>query len=313
MNKRVFKVLGLSVLIFFTLLFAFSTGVSLYIRYRIPATGKFIEIDGRKVHYIEKGNGSPIVLIHGLNGSANNFSYSLMDELTSSHRVIAVDRPGSGYSDPTDCKDAILPNQAKFMAEFIKKLGLDKPKVVGHSLGGAVALELALEYPDLVSELKLISPLTQFQSEIPDPFKSMGIRSDIYRWIYARFFATPMSIATEKKALSVIFPNGVAPVNFGVKGGGYVSVDHVSFYYAACDLAGLEHYLKPLSEKYSQLKVPVSILYGTEDKVLQYNLHGETMRERNPSVRLETMPGGHMIIVTDPKKVAEFILERSNS
>lgn len=303
--KKIFLIL----LIVPLALYAFNVGVSLYIRYKIPAMGKFVEIEGKKIHYIEKGSGEPIVLIHGLNGAASNFSYRMMDGLSQNHRVVAIDRPGSGYSDPIACQDAVLPTEARFVAELMQKLGITRAKIVGHSLGGAIALQLALDYPEMVSELKLLSPLTQFQMDIPDPFKNMAIRSDVYRWIYSRFFSTLASIMNEKATTQAIFPNGELPKGFGSKGGGYVSSDYLSFYYASCDLAGLENYLLPLTKRYSEIKQPVSILYGTEDRVLDPKIHGELMKQKVSRVQFQTMKGGHMLIATDAEKVNQFILE----
>lgn len=263
------------------------------------------------MHYIEKGEGPDLLLVHGLNGSANNFSFGLMDLLAKNYHVIAVDRPGSGYSDEVACEDSTLPLQAKFLVKFIQKMKLDTPYVVGHSLGGAVSLELALDHPEVVRKLILLSPLTQFQKEIPDPFKAMEIRSKYYRYFYSRLFATPEMMLNQKKAMAAIYPDGKGPEGFGTRGGGYVAADYISFYNASCDLAGLEFTLAPLAARYLELRVPVSILYGTEDKILNPKLHGEQMRDLNPAIEYETLPGGHLLLATDPEKVAEFIRSKA--
>src|SRR5690606_7041590 len=64
----------------------------------VPPSGKFITIDGHKVHYVEEGSGPPILFVHGLGGSLFNFSHPLFAELSADFRVMALDRPGSGYS-----------------------------------------------------------------------------------------------------------------------------------------------------------------------------------------------------------------------
>lgn len=108
---------------------------------RVPADGRFIDIDGRRVHYLERGTGPAIVMIHGLGGQMRNFGYALLDRLSADHRVILIDRPGSGYSAPI--AQANIRAQAAHIAAFITAMGLDRPLVVGHSLGGAIALALA--------------------------------------------------------------------------------------------------------------------------------------------------------------------------
>src|SRR4051794_36161522 len=64
----------------------------------VPADGLFVTIDGIRLHYTDQGHGPAIVMIHGLCGQMRNFSYALTDRLVADHRVILVDRPGSGYS-----------------------------------------------------------------------------------------------------------------------------------------------------------------------------------------------------------------------
>ena len=68
----------------------------------VPADGHFVRVNGKRVHYRDEGSGPTIVMIHGLAGQMRNFSYALLDKLASDHRVILIDRPGSGYSDPID-------------------------------------------------------------------------------------------------------------------------------------------------------------------------------------------------------------------
>src|SRR5579863_10522110 len=63
-----------------------------------PPLGRFLELDGERIHYVDEGAGPPLLLIHGLGGQLRNFTYALVGRLANEFRVIAVDRPGSGYS-----------------------------------------------------------------------------------------------------------------------------------------------------------------------------------------------------------------------
>src|SRR5512141_963154 len=113
----------------------------------VPPSGQFIEIDDQRLHYVDtKGAGPAIVLIHGLGGTLGNFTYALVDKLSGEFRVIAVDRPGSGYSVRPDEAPARLGAQADTLAKFIRALGLKQPLLVGHSLGGALSLAIALDH-----------------------------------------------------------------------------------------------------------------------------------------------------------------------
>src|SRR5215831_619725 len=134
---------------------------------KMPPRGKFIDIDGVRLHYIDKGSGPPLVLIHGLAGQVLNFTHSLLGRLSHDFRVIVLDRPGSGYSLRPDQALAPLSEQARIVSRFCQALGLERPVIVGHSLGGAIALALALDHPGQVGALALIAPVTHQPESVP--------------------------------------------------------------------------------------------------------------------------------------------------
>src|SRR6516164_11013286 len=109
----------------------------------LPPRGRFIDIDGQRIHYVDKGGTGPtVVLIHGLGGNLLNFSYAIADRLTGDFRVILVDRPGSGYSTRPANASATITAQAATLAELFRRLRLKRPLLVGHSLGGAICLAI---------------------------------------------------------------------------------------------------------------------------------------------------------------------------
>src|SRR5215470_14495788 len=138
----------------------------------VPPLGQFIDLDGARIHYLVRGSGPTIILIHGLTGQLRNFTHSLVDLLTDELRVIAIDRPGSGYSKRAPGASAALTAQGDLIAKFIHTMGLERPLVVGHSLGGAIALAIALEHPECAGGLALIAPLTAPQENAPTPFRA---------------------------------------------------------------------------------------------------------------------------------------------
>lgn len=154
----------------FVALFAFTQYTAYRIRKMFPPEGKFVDVGADRLHYVEYGEGPPIVFVHGLCGQLRNFAYLDLQRLAKSHRVILVDRPGSGRSTRGPRSSANVYAQARTIAMFIATLGLDKPVVVGHSLGGAISLALALNHPQSVSRIALIAPLTHTETEPPGPF-----------------------------------------------------------------------------------------------------------------------------------------------
>ncbi|MFN4130469.1 MAG: alpha/beta fold hydrolase, partial [Paracoccaceae bacterium] len=112
-----------------------------------PPTGQFVSVDGLKVHLQVAGSGPDLVLIHGANGNLREFTFALMDRLADRYRVIAVDRPGLGYSDPLPDNGASVAEQARVLRRAVAQIGTQNQIVLGQSYGGTVALGWALQAP----------------------------------------------------------------------------------------------------------------------------------------------------------------------
>lgn len=273
----------------------------------VPPLGRFIEVEGAKIHYLERGEGPELVLIHGLAGQARLFTHSLVERLAEDFRVIVPERPGSGYSVRSRGASAGPRADAAVVAQFIRALELGRPILMGHSLGGAVALATALDHPDVVSGLALVSPLTYPIDEAPEVFKAMDIRSAKLRRLVAWTLATPMSIALGERTLEDIFAPEAVPDDFPLAGGGLLSLRPRQFESASTDMVAARDDMPSLFERYGRLSVPVRMLYGTGDQVLHPRLHGEGMQERIPGLRLELVEGGHMLPMTQPDRVAALV------
>ena len=92
----------------------------------VPAAGSFVTVGQNRIHYVEKGEGPPILFIHGLGANLHHFRHPLFDAFGPGYRLIALDRPGSGYSVRAAGATARLPEQAAVIAGFIEALGLEK-------------------------------------------------------------------------------------------------------------------------------------------------------------------------------------------
>ena len=274
----------------------------------MPARGQFIRVAGERIHWLEKGQGPPLLLIHGLCGQMGNFTHSLVDRLATDHRVIVFDRPGSGHSSRAAHADGSLVQQAALVAELIRALGLQRPAVVGHSLGGAVALMLALNHPASVRALALVAPLTQPQAAPPPAFKLLAIRSPGLRALVAWTLATPWGILHSTAVLKAIFAPHTGPLDFATRGGGLLTLRPANFIHASQDMAAVETELPALARRYGELACPVSILFGTGDQILDPQRNGVQTTACNPAViELTLTAGGHMLPVSVPDEVAGFI------
>jgi len=151
-----------------------------------PPRGRFLDLDGVRLHYLERGDGAPIVLLHGNGTMIEDWEISgVLDLAAERHRVIAFDRPGFGYSARPRRRIWTPAEQAELLSQALKRLGVNRPVVVGHSWGTLVALSLALDHPDEVRGLVLLSgyyfPTTRADVPLLSP-PAIPIIGDVMRY-----------------------------------------------------------------------------------------------------------------------------------
>src|ERR1700693_1869987 len=125
--------------------------------HKSPPVGRFLSVDGVRLHYIERGTGEPLVLIHGNGTLIQDFTINgLVDRLSERYRVIVIERPGYAYS--TRPRQLWTPRaHATLFQKALQQLGVDRAIVLGHSWGTMVAVSLALQSQTLVRGLVLLS------------------------------------------------------------------------------------------------------------------------------------------------------------
>jgi pimeloyl-ACP methyl ester carboxylesterase len=277
----------------------------------VPPLGKFVDVDGNRIHYVEVGEGRPIVFVHGLGGQLHHFRHPTFPTLPG-YRLIALDRPGAGYSTRAGGATARLPEQAKLVADFIAALGLDlsleRPLLVGHSLGGAVALTVALDHPGAISGVVALAPLTHMEDEIRAEFKGLYIKSALKRWLVSRTIAVPASLKYAPQTLDFVFGPQKWPEDYIVAGGGMLGLRPGQFYATASDIVAIERDLGAIEKRYGEIAMPAALMFGSADRVLDHERHGVAMRGKLPELDFELLEGqGHMLQFTAAGRVAEMI------
>lgn len=120
----------------------------------IERPGALFYLRGLGLHFFDRGAGAAVLLVHGFGGSTYSFRYQL-GPLSEHFRVLALDLPGFGYSDrPTDL-DLSHTAHVERLREFLDRMGVERATVIGHSMGGAIAMRLAALYPQRVERLVL--------------------------------------------------------------------------------------------------------------------------------------------------------------
>jgi pimeloyl-ACP methyl ester carboxylesterase len=273
-----------------------------------PPSGRFITVDGVRLHYLEKGEGPPVVLIHGNVVTAEDFVLSgVFDRVARNHRVIAFDRPGYGYSERPQGSMWTAIEQADLLAEAFFRLGIERPVVVGHSWGSLVALELALGQPDDVSGLVLLAgyykPTVRLDVPLVAP-PAIPVIGDVLRYTVSPLMGAalmPLNVKAMFGPLDVPehfkreFPYGfpVRPSQIRAE-----SQDAVTMVPAVYGMA----------ERAAELNIPIAIIAGTEDRIVDHEDHARWFHQQLPGSVLRLVPGaGHMVHYAVPDEVAEAI------
>jgi pimeloyl-ACP methyl ester carboxylesterase len=286
----------------------------LYVRYKSrqaerehPPQGKFIEVDGVRLHYLERGQGPVLVLLHGNSVIADDFEKSgLLDRAAERYRVIAFDRPGYGYSDRPRSTMWSPQAQARLLHHALQELGVDSALVLGHSLGTQTALAMALEVPDFVRALVLLSGYYYPSLRLDVPLAAqpaIPLLGDLMRYTVSPLL---MRLSWPLAARQMFAPHPVPerfrelPVWMMLRPGQVRA--------SAADSAMMVPAALSLSRRYGELKVPVAILAGTQDKVVNTGHNAERLRRELREAQLELEPGvGHMTYYADPDKVMQAV------
>jgi 2-hydroxy-6-oxonona-2,4-dienedioate hydrolase len=159
----------------------------------------FIDVDGIRTRYFDKGSGETILLLHGSffgepfsSDCAANWSENF-EGLSRFARVIAMDRLGQGHTDnPKRLEDYTMAAVGRHVADFIKTMKLSPVHVVGHSRGGYIACRLTLDFPELVKTCTLVdsgtlapgtTPMHEIMADAPKP----GLTEESQRWVLKRY------------------------------------------------------------------------------------------------------------------------------
>jgi pimeloyl-ACP methyl ester carboxylesterase len=271
-----------------------------------PPVGQFAEVDGVRLHYLVKGTGRPVVLLHGNPGFVQDFALgpsNVFDLLATQYRVIAVDRPGHGYSGRPSSARTTPREQARLVHDLLRQLGVERPVLVGHSWGGGLALIYAEQYPDGVTGLVLVSPRGYPTPERVDPVYAVN-RIPVIGQLFRVTLLPPVG----QRLLARRLANAYAPDP--------VRADHVAAARAlwlrpsqvaatVWDTRNLQTALDSASRRYGEIAIPVVIVVGDHDRGLD---ESRRLQTTIPGAELRVLPGtGHEIPLTRQSALADAV------
>ncbi len=264
-----------------------------------PPIGQTMVVDGVQLHYIDRGTGPAVVLIHGNGVRLQDYIASgLVDRLSATHRVIAFDRPGYGFSERPRNRLWGAATQARLLLQALRQLGVERPVVLGHSFGTMVAVAMALESPADVSRLVLIGGYyyaTARLDVVPMVPAAVPLLGDVLRY-------TVMPISSRvmlRPGVHAMFAPMPVPENFLPTLSGEMMVRPGQLRANAEDAVAMIPDAFAMQKRYGELTMPVSIFAGQEDMVVDHEAHSERLHRELPQSTLVVAPGaGHMVHYT---------------
>jgi pimeloyl-ACP methyl ester carboxylesterase len=275
---------------------------------RNPPRGRFVTIDGVQMHYLERGVGPPVVLIHGNGVTAEDFELSgLLDHLAQRHRVIAFDRPGFGYTQRPRRRSWTAKEQATLLLGGLSALGVERAVVVGHSWGTLVALEAALEQPDKVAGLVLMSGYYWPTARLDVPLLSgpaIPVFGDVLRFTLSPLLGWAMTPLVLKQ----IFSPSTVPAHFKAEFPASISLRPSQLRATAADTAMMAPQASKTAARYDEITAPVLVIAGDGDKIVSFKHQSRRLAGDLLNAQLQVIEGaGHMIHHTAPDEVATGI------
>jgi pimeloyl-ACP methyl ester carboxylesterase len=274
---------------------------------RHPPGGSFMTVNGVRLHYSDRGEGTPIVLIHGNAVSGADWDTSGVAELLlRNHRVIVFDRPGFGYSERPRGHLWTAAQQADLLHAALRVLGVERPVIVGHSWGAIVALALAQSHEADVAGLVLLSGY-YFWTLRPDALLVMAgalpVVGDLLRYTVLPLLGL-LQMPLVKRAM---FSPARVPDRFQAEYSSAMALRPSQIRAASMDGALMIPGALALRAGYRRLALPVIIIAGDGDKLV-FKRSSEQLRESIPGSVLQIVKGaGHMVHHLAARQVAQAV------
>jgi pimeloyl-ACP methyl ester carboxylesterase len=274
---------------------------------RHPPHGAFMHVDGVRLHYSDRGEGSPVVLIHGNAVSGDDWNTSGVAELLlRGHRVVIFDRPGFGYSERPRGHLWTAAEQAELLHKALHLLGVERPVIVGHSWGTIVALALAEHHQTNVAGLVLVSGY-YFWTLRPDALLvvagALPILGDVLRYTISPLLGW-LQMPLLKR---MMFSPAQVPARFQAEYATAMALRPSQIRATSMDGALMIPGALALRRGYKDLTLPVAIIAGEGDKIVFKRSSKYLAAEIRDSVLQIVEGAGHMVHHFAPRQVAQAV------
>lgn len=266
---------------------------------------RYVEVDGHRIRMRALGEGEPVMLLHGIGCSIEDWNEQFARR-AAGHRLIALDLPGFAYSDRMDTP-ADLPAYARFLPRFLAAIGVAGPvHVVGNSLGGAVAMQLAADRPDRVHTLVLLNS-AGFGREVTLALRLLAVRP------LGRRLLTPSRDAAARTVRSIFADSSFVTgerveAAFALASRPAHTATLLEVARSLGTLRGVRpRWRRELLARVAALRIPTLVIWGEHDRVLPAT-HIAAAAGALPHAEVHLLPRtGHMPQIERADAVARLL------
>jgi pimeloyl-ACP methyl ester carboxylesterase len=269
------------------------------------AHSEFITVEESRLHFVIKGSGRPVVLIHGNPGSCQDWA-QLYTPISKHYCGFAFDRPGHGHSDRPNHRPITVDIQAQMLNAALRTLNVERPILIGHSWGGSLALAYALEFQDEISGMVLLAPAAyesddgvSFLTKLP----ALPVIGDLINFLFTPLLGASVVREDLQKAFS---PDPVPKHYLRHVLSEWTRPKKVKWY--SVDDALLNTSLPKFTDRYPEIRIPVVILTGDSDLIVPAQENAHRLYRALPHAELVVLEKtGHQIPFTRPGAVVDAI------
>ncbi len=263
-----------------------------------PPSGEMVDAGGFRLHAVHikgppQADLPPIVFLHGASGNLCDQVMAFRRKLEGRADLLFVDRPGHGWSERGGADNGYPPGQARSIAALLDSKGIDRALVVGHSFGGAIASSFALENPQRVAGLLLMSaPTHPWPGGIAWHLRVSS--APVIGHIFTELLAVPAGLARIARAARCVFRPNAFPPDYLERTGTALVLRPRSFRNNAVDVANLFDHVVRTAPRYGDIKAPTVVITGDTDTIVSPDIHSVAMAEQVAGSQLVRIRGvGH--------------------
>ena len=260
----------------------------------------FATLNGNRAHYEAYGQGDPVLLVSGLGGPAVGWLLQVKD-LSARYQVITLDNRGVGETERGDLPSYPTALLADDAAALLDHLGVARAHVVGASMGGTIAMELAIRHPKRVRSLSICCSWAQGDARFIDVLRSWmalaphlsvenRFRHVLFPWLYTPAFLSDEAAVAEALKRSLAYPHPTTPEGLTRQGQGLIAWNGTRL------------------KEIRRIKAPTQILVGKDD-ILTPPAFSRALAGMIPDARFRILPGAHAFLIEEAPRLNGALMD----